>query len=113
MAAAELAEVAADEKNIDKQSKLQQSKVYAEMMSLLELGMDCERYKSLPVDGGVLDQPAGLIRKVRRVTNVFHAFKEYETRGRKAGEMAKWKQDNPEFMAVISEINELRSEHGE
>jgi len=88
------------------------SEAYAEMMHLLELGMDCERYKALPVGGGMRDQPAGLMRKIRRVLNVFNAFREYETRGKKAGEMAKWKQDNPECVAIMDEINELRAEHG-
>jgi hypothetical protein len=78
----------------------------------LELGLSCEQYKSLPLSGGVLDQPAGLMRKMRMVLNVFHAFKAYNRDGQKPGEMAKWRNENQDTWAIVSEIKELRDKHG-
>ena len=74
--------------------------------------MSCEQYKALPTSGGVLDQPAGLMKKIRMVMNVFHAFKRYNQEGKKAGEMAKWRQSHQDEWNIISEINELRANYG-
>ena len=51
------------------------------MPRLLELALECEEYQSLPYSGGVMDQPAGLLRKLRQVGNVYRAFREYERKG--------------------------------
>jgi hypothetical protein len=81
------------------------------MPSLLELGLDCEHFHALPRAGGLLDQPAGLMRKIRQVMNVYHAVKLYEQQGTKAGEMATWRSENQEVWQIVSDINELRENY--
>jgi len=71
-----------------------------------------EQYSALPLAGGLLDQPAGMLKKIRIVMNVFHSVKLYEQQGRKAGEMVKWKQEHEDAWNIISEINELRERYG-
>jgi len=53
-----------------------------------------------------------MLKKIRIVMNVFHSVKLYEQQGRKAGEMAKWKQEHEDAWNIISEINELRERYG-
>lgn len=79
---------------------------------LLELGFDCEHYHALPLPGGIWDQPAGLLRKIRSAMNVYHAFKQYQRGGKKAGEMAKWRKENEDMWQIVSEINGLRDNYG-
>ena len=86
---------------------------YAERKSpppqILLLALDCEHYRALPYSGGVMDQPAGLLGKMRAVMNVYHAFVEYKNAGMRAGGMAKWRNENQEIYDIISEINRLRN----
>ena len=78
------------------------------MPYLLGLGLDCEHYRALPVSGGVLDQPAGLLKKIRQVMNVYNAYKLYRNEGKKPGERAKWKSEHEDIWNIISEIEKLR-----
>jgi hypothetical protein len=78
------------------------------MPYLLGLGIDCDHYNALPVSGGVLDQPAGLLKKIRQVMNVYNAYKLYGNEGKKPGERAKWKSEHEDIWNIVSEINELR-----
>jgi len=80
------------------------------MPYLLGLGLDCEQYRALPLGGGILDQPAGMMKKIRQVLNVYHAYKLYLRDGKKPGEQAKWKHAHEDIWDVISEIERLR--HG-
>lgn len=48
------------------------------MPALLELALNCENYRALPYSGGVMEQPAGLLRKMRQVRNVYEAVKMYK-----------------------------------
>jgi len=48
------------------------------MPPLLELALSCENYRALPYSGGVMDQPAGLLRKMRQVQNIYEAVKLYK-----------------------------------
>lgn len=70
--------------------------------------MDCEHYRTLPIAGGILDQPAGMMRKIRQVLNVYYAVKLYEQQGNKPGEAAKWRSEHQEVWQIVSDINELR-----
>lgn len=79
---------------------------------MLELGFECEQYKSLPMSGGLLDQPAGLMKKIRMALNVYHAVKVYERDGKKAGEMAKWRREHEDIWNIVHEVNELRANYG-
>lgn len=79
---------------------------------LVELALDCERFRALPVGGGVLDQPAGLLRKMRMVLNVYNAVRAYKAEGKKPGETAKWKKEHEEAWAIIGQVENLRSRYG-
>jgi hypothetical protein len=52
------------------------------------------------------------MRKIRQCLNVFHAFKAYQRDGKKAGAMAKWRNENADVWAIVSEIDELRENYG-
>lgn len=82
------------------------------MPPLLELGMQVDSYNALPQAGGLWDQPAGLMRKITQVLNVYRAVRAYERDGRRAGEMAKWRSENEELWEVVSEIRDLRDNYG-
>jgi hypothetical protein len=70
------------------------------------------QFHALPNSGGLYDQPAGLMRKIRQVMNVYHAYEMYERDGQKAGEMAKWRRKHEDLWNIVSDINELREQYG-
>lgn len=82
------------------------------MPPLLELGLQVDRYNTLPASGGLWDQPAGLMRKITQVLNVYHAVKAYERDGKRPGEMAQWRSENEEIWSIISDIEMLRENYG-
>ena len=82
-----------------------------ELPSLLELAINCDEYHALPVAGGVLDQPAGLMRKLRQVLNVYRAHRAYKADGNRPGESAKWKKEHQDIWDIIVWVDELRA-HG-
>jgi len=82
------------------------------MPPLLELALNCETYHSLPYSGGVMEQPAGLLRKMRQVHNVYEAFRLYKKEGNKPGETAKWKRENESVWDIVNEVERLRAKYG-
>lgn len=74
----------------------------------LLMAFDCERYSCLPAAGGVLDQPAGLLRKMTRFMNVYLAFTAYAKADKT--KMAAWKKNNSEMWQIVKEVNALRKE---
>jgi hypothetical protein len=84
----------------------------AEPPPLLELGFECQQFRALPYDGGLYDQPAGLLKKIRMVLNVHHAYLMYQRHGQKPGEMAKWRRNNEELWNIVSDIDRLREQYG-
>ena len=82
------------------------------MPDLLELALNCENYRALPYSGGVMEQPAGLLRKMRKVTNVYQSFKVYQQEGNKPGESAKWKREHEGIWDIVSQVEELREKYG-
>jgi len=82
------------------------------MPALLELALNCETYHSLPYSGGVLEQPAGLMRKLRQVGNVYRAFQMYKNEGQIPGQSAKWKREHEQVWNIVMEVNELREKYG-
>jgi len=81
------------------------------MPRLLELSLSCEEYHALPFSGGVMEQPAGLMRKLRQVGNVYRAFQIYKNEWQKPGETAKWKREHEQVWNIVQEVNELREQH--
>lgn len=79
---------------------------------MLELALECDEYQALPYFGGVMDQPAGLMRKMRQLKNVYTAFKEYEREGKIPGESASWKRNHSQLWEIVSQVNELRKKYG-
>jgi hypothetical protein len=79
---------------------------------LLELGFQVEQYGALPTAGGLYDQPAGLMQKLRMVMNVYHAHRQYYKNGNKPGEAAKWKQEHEDLYDIVLDIKELREQNG-
>jgi len=82
------------------------------MPALLELALNCETYRSLPYSGGVMEQPAGLLRKMRQVNNVYDAFKIYKRDGNKPGETAKWKREHEDIWEIVDQVEKLRAKYG-
>jgi len=82
------------------------------MPRLLELALECEEYRALPYSGGVMEQPAGLRRKLRKVGNVYRAIKTYERDGNKPGEAARWKSEHEDVWEIVNQVNELRAKYG-
>ena len=74
--------------------------------------MNCEEYRALPYRGGVMDQPAGLLRKMRQVNNVYQTFKVYQQEGNKPGETAKWKREHEDMWNIVSQVEKLRAKYG-
>ncbi|HPL80990.1 MAG TPA: hypothetical protein PLU23_00665 [Anaerolineaceae bacterium] len=72
------------------------------------LAFDCERWKCLPTAGGVLDQPAGLVRKMSNYLNVFRAFEAYSEADKT--KMAAWKKNNRLAWDVVKSVNAMRKE---
>ena len=82
------------------------------MPALLELAVNCENYRALPYSGGVMEQPAGLLRKMRQVNNVYEAVRIYKREGNKPGETAKWKRENEAVWDIVSQVEKLRKKYG-
>jgi len=82
------------------------------MPPLLELAFQVEQYNALPLSGGLWEQPAGLMRKILQVLNVYHAIRRHEIEGKQPGEMAKWRKENEYVWNIVSEMNELRNNYG-
>ena len=82
------------------------------MPALLELAVNCENYRALPYSGGVLEQPAGLLRKMRQVNNVYEAVRIYKREGNKPGETAKWKRENEQLWDIVNQVEKLRKKYG-
>jgi len=63
----------------------------------------------MPHDGGYLDQPAGLMDKLKVLLNVYRSFRAMiETKY----DMKKWSEENPDMMKVIVLVEQMRAEHG-
>ena len=82
------------------------------MPALLELAVNCENYRALPYSGGVMEQPAGLLRKMRQVNNVYEAVRIYKREGNKPGESAKWKREHEEVWDIVDQVDKLRAKYG-
>jgi len=59
-----------------------------------------------------MDQPAGLLRKMRQVNNVYQTFKVYQQEGNRPGETAKWKREHEDMWNIVSQVEKLRTKYG-
>jgi hypothetical protein len=77
---------------------------------LLNLYWQCQNWRSLPRAGGVLDQPAGLLRKMRYLERIYTAW--YTWRQRKKGKDAAWKIRNESLVPIVEYIQKLKVLYG-
>lgn len=59
---------------------------------------------ALPEPGGLWDQPAGLVRRMRKAHQVWRVFDSF----RKAESWQRWSEANPEAWALKCAVDELR-----
>jgi len=70
----------------------------------LTLDGDCQRLSCLPLAGGLLEQPAWLLRQMRFCRNAYNAWHAYE---RKTIGDADWSRRYPDLWAVVCESEQL------
>lgn len=78
----------------------------------LEYAWQCAEYPgALPNAGGLRDQPAGLIRRMRVTYNVWNSVREYFQND----QSTKWTKANPDKWKIVAEIMEykIRRDRGE
>jgi len=59
-----------------------------------------------------MDQPAGLLRKMRQVSNVYQSYRLYKREGQEPGKTAKWKQEHSDVWQIVKQVEKLRDKHG-
>ena len=57
----------------------------------------------------MLDQPAGLLLRMRSAMNVYRAIGIYQRDGQKAGGMAKWRSENQDIWDIVQDVNRIRN----
>lgn len=60
----------------------------------------------LPHAGGWMEQPAGLVDRIRQVGWVYESFK--ARRAIESGGLAKWKKENPAMARTVKQIERMR-----
>ena len=80
----------------------------------LELKRYCLEYHALPCAGGLLDQPAGLLRRMDELYAVAAAFALYAQGGQRAGQMAAWAKAHPIENRIVNRVKALerKLKHG-
>jgi hypothetical protein len=73
-----------------------------------------DRWKVLPNAGGLLDQPAGALRRMTACENAYRALRFYSEHGPEPGQSAAWKDEHTDIWTLVQQINDLRENpHGE
>lgn len=72
----------------------------------LKLAWQCRQFNCLPMSGGLLNQPAGLIDRMQIAYNIWEAV---ETRKKYGEEQAKFIKDRPDEFALCQMVEELRN----
>jgi len=74
----------------------------------LALAFACQNWKCLPHEGGYLDQPAGMMRKLTAAVNVYNAFTGFKN----AENGAEWAKNNPQYPELIKQVERIRETNG-
>lgn len=75
----------------------------------LTLYDQCFYWRQLPKSGGILDQPYGLMERLRLAQVVYHAVRDYNA----AADKSAWMEGNPDMMRIVTNYWDLReAEHG-
>jgi hypothetical protein len=71
----------------------------------LVMAWRCGRFRALPLGGGVLDQPAGLLDKMDAALNAWTAWGSWMAR--QAGHEGEWAEKHPAEWALVQKIMEM------
>jgi len=74
---------------------------------LLQLALDCSNYGVLPHPGGLMEQPAGLMDDLRRLSNIYNSF--YDMVHTPLDQKT-WSEKNPGKFKIVAGIEALRAE---
>lgn len=74
---------------------------------LLQLALDCNQYNSLPRLAGVWEQEAGIIEKMRRLSNVYNS---YHSMLSTSMNQQKWSETYPEMWGIVGRTERLKAE---
>ena len=74
---------------------------------ILQQALDCADYSSLPREGGIDGQEAGLVSKLRKLANVYTSFD--SMMGTKMNQQ-KWTETYPKMWGIVASVERLRAE---
>ena len=72
----------------------------------LILAWQCKQWNTLPRSGGILEQPAGLIKIMSAVINVYNAFIQIQK-----GNIIQIANSNPEILKIVREVEKLEKQY--
>jgi hypothetical protein len=80
----------------------------AEAPMELRMAWQCERWHALPEQGGLLDQPAGMLQRMAAMLNVYNAFKTFKA---SSGNLMGLANSQPQVLALVRDIERMENEH--
>jgi hypothetical protein len=72
----------------------------------LVYALDCAEFHCLPHGGGLLDQPAGLVRRMKICRNIYNSFRGMLD----AEDKAEWQTRNPGAWSLVQDVWKLKDE---
>jgi hypothetical protein len=80
----------------------------AEAPMELRMAWQCERWHALPEQGGLFDQPAGMLQRMAAMLNVYNAFKTFKA---SSGNLMALANSQPQVLALVRDIERMENEH--
>jgi len=80
----------------------------AEAPMELRMAWQCERWHALPEQGGLLDQPAGMLQRMAAMLNVYNAFKTFKA---SSGNLMALANSQPQVLALVRDIERMEMTH--
>ena len=80
----------------------------AEAPMELRMAWQCERWHALPEQGGLLDQPAGMLQRMAAMLNVYNAFKTFKA---SSGNLMALANSQPQVLTLVRDIERMENEH--
>ncbi len=79
----------------------------------LQIAWEIKRWSALPEAGGLLDQPAGLLRRAGYLHDIFTAHRSYRDAllSHKGDSLAAWESRNSDIMELLAHVRRLKREH--
>ena len=72
----------------------------------LEYAWNAHAFGGLPESGGQLDQPAGLLMRMRAAENYYNAWQAWKRI--KGGDIPKFKENNPQAWEIVKRVQKMR-----